>query len=65
MIWFIIYYVFAGLFSIGYTPMYPTMYPTDSFRTRIIVDVLIFLFGFLIFPVIMGGAFRIWLSKKK
>lgn len=59
--WFIIYYVFAGLFSVGYVPMYPS----DSFRTRIIIDVLVFLFGFLIFPVILGGAFRMWLSKKK
>lgn len=61
MIWFIIYYMFAGLFSVGYVPMYPS----DSFRTRAIIDALVFLFGFLIFPVIMGGAFRMWLSKKK
>lgn len=61
MIWFIIYYVFAGLFSVGYVPMYPS----DSFRTRAAIDVLVFLFGFLIFPVILGGAFRIWISKKK
>lgn len=61
MIWFIIYYVFAGLFSVGYVPMYPS----DSFRARIIIDALVFLFGFLIFPVILGGAFRMWLSKKK
>ena len=60
MIWFIIYYVFAGLFSVGYVPMYPS----DSFRTRIIIDVLVFLFGFLIFPVILGGAFRVWMPKK-
>ena len=60
MIWFIVYYVFAGLFSVGYVPMYPS----DSFRTRIIIDALVFLFGFLIFPVILGGAFRMWLSKK-
>ena len=61
MIWFIIYYVFAGLFSVGYLPMYPS----DSFRTRIIIDALVFLFGFLIFPVILGGALRVWLFKKK
>ncbi len=61
MIWFIIYYVFAGLFSVGYVPMYPS----DGFRTRVIIDALVFLFGFLIFPVILGGAFRVWLSKKK
>lgn len=61
MIWFILYYVFAGLFSVGYVPMYPS----DSFRTRAIIDALVFLFGFLIFPVIMGGEFRMWLSKKK
>ncbi len=61
MIWFILYYVFAGLFSVGYVPMYPN----DSFRTRAIIDALVFLFGFLIFPVILGGAFRMWLSKKK
>lgn len=41
------------------------MYPSDSFRARIIIDALVFLFGFLIFPVILGGAFRMWLSKKK
>lgn len=61
MIWFIIYYVFAGLFSVGYVPMNPL----DSFKTRIIVDILLFVFGFLIFPVILGGAFRAWLLKKK
>lgn len=61
MIWFIIYYVFAGLFSVGYVPMYPT----DGIKTRIIVDALTFLFGFLIFPVILGGAFRVWMSKKR
>ena len=60
MIWFIIYCVFAGLFSVGYVPMNPL----DSFKTRVIVDSLVFLFGFLVFPVILGGAFRVWLSKK-
>ena len=39
------------------------MYPTDTFKTRIIVDILVFIFGFLIFPVILGGAFRVWISK--
>lgn len=58
--WFLIYYVFAGLFSVGYFPMNPL----DSFKTRVIFDILLFVFGFLIFPVILGGAFRIWLSKK-
>ena len=60
MIWFIIYCVFAGLFSVGYVPMNPL----DSFKTRVIIDALVFLFGFLVFPVILGGAFRVWLSKK-
>lgn len=60
MIWFIIYYVFAGLFSVGYVPMNPL----DSFKTRIIVDILLFVFGFLIFPVILGGALRVWISKR-
>lgn len=59
--WFLIYYVFAGLFSVGYVPMNPL----DDFKTRIIVDILLFVFGFLIFPVILGGAFRVWLLKKK
>jgi hypothetical protein len=59
--WFLIYYVFAGLFSVGYIPMNPL----DSFKTRVIVDILLFVFGFLIFPVILGGAFRVWLLKKK
>lgn len=59
MIWIIIYCVFAGLFSVGYVPMYPT----DTFKTRIIIDILVFIFGFLIFPVILGGAFRVWISK--
>lgn len=61
MIWFIIYYVFAGLFSVGYIPINPL----DSLKTRAIVDMWLFLFGFLIFPIILGGAFRMWLSKKK
>ena len=60
MIWFIIYYMFAGLF-VGYVPMYPS----DSFMEKAVTDVLVFLFGFLIFPVILGGAFRVWMSKKK
>jgi hypothetical protein len=59
--WFLIYYVFAGLFSVGYVPMNPL----DGLKTRIIIDVLLFIFGFLIFPVILGGAFRVWLLKKK
>lgn len=58
--WFIIYCVFAGLFSVGYVPMNPS----DSLKTRIIVDILLFVFGFLTFPVILGGALRVWLSKK-
>lgn len=61
MVWFILYYVFAGLFSVGYMPIYPS----DSFKVRVLVDSLVFLFGFLIFPVILGGAFRVWLTKKK
>jgi ACR3 family arsenite efflux pump ArsB len=61
MIWFLIYYVFAGMFSVGYVPVNPL----DSLKTRIIVDILLFVFGFLIFPLILGSAFRVWLLKKK
>jgi hypothetical protein len=24
---------------------------------------LLFVFGFLVFPIILGGAFRVWISK--
>ncbi len=61
MDWFVIYYVFAGLFSVGYIPTYPN----DGIKVRIAVDAGIFLIGFLLFPVILGGAFRAFVSKKE
>lgn len=61
MSWFIIYYVFAGLFSAGYVPTYPS----DTIKVRLAVDAGIFLVGFLLFPFILGGAFRVWVSKKE
>lgn len=60
LVYFIIYAVFAGFFSIGYTPVFPN----DSLKVRLATDFLMFIFGWAIFPVILGGALRKWASRK-
>jgi hypothetical protein len=60
LVYFIIYAVFAGLFSVGYTPVFTD----DSLKVRLATDFLMFIFGWAAFPVILGGALKKWASRK-
>lgn len=58
--WFFVYFMFAGLFTIGYIPIEKG----TPFWMQLILDGIYLLLGWIVFPTILGGALRVWISKK-